>query len=53
LENLKEKDHLGDLDVDENYINVDERVWIGLKWLRIGPIAGSSENDNHPSGSVK
>jgi len=40
--NLRERDHLGDPDVDERIIlrwifrKWDVRVWTGLGWLRIG-----------------
>jgi hypothetical protein len=28
-------------------------VWTGLSWLRIGPVEGSCEHGNEPSGSIK
>jgi hypothetical protein len=28
-------------------------VWIGLMWLRIGPVEGSCEHGNEPSVSMK
>jgi hypothetical protein len=40
-ENLKERDHLGDSDIDERIIlrwifrQWDVRVWTGLYWIRI------------------
>jgi hypothetical protein len=27
--------------------------WIGLIWLRIGPVKGSCEHGNEPTGSIK
>ena len=44
--NLMERDHLGDLGIDERIIlklifnKSDRRVWIGLIWLRIGTGGG-------------
>jgi hypothetical protein len=31
----------------------DRMVWIGLMWLRIGPVEGSWEHGIEPSGSIK
>jgi hypothetical protein len=28
-------------------------VWTGSIWLRIGPVEGSCEHGNEPSGSIK
>jgi hypothetical protein len=28
-------------------------VWIGLIWLRIGPVEGACEDGNESSGSIK
>jgi hypothetical protein len=45
-ENLKERNHLGDLGVDGNIIlkcvlkTQSVRVWSGLNWLRIGCSGG-------------
>jgi hypothetical protein len=30
----------------------DEMVWIGLIWLRIGPVEDSCERGNEPSGFI-
>jgi hypothetical protein len=57
--NLKERDHLEALGVDVRIIlkwNLKEcggRLWTGLIWLRIGPVAGSCVNANELSGSIK
>jgi len=46
--NLKERDHLGDLSVDERIIlrwifgKWDEGVWTGSGWLRIGTVGGGA-----------
>ena len=45
-DNLRERDHLGDPDIDEMIILIcifrewDVGVWTGLKWLRIGTGGG-------------
>jgi hypothetical protein len=31
---------------------LDEMVWTGSIWLRIGPVKGSCEHGNEPSGSI-
>jgi hypothetical protein len=28
-------------------------LWTGFNWLRLGPVAGSCEHGNEPSGSIK
>jgi hypothetical protein len=28
-------------------------MWIGIIWIRIGPVAGSREHGSEPSGSIK
>jgi hypothetical protein len=28
-------------------------MWTGFIWLKIGPVVGSFEHDNEPSGSIK
>ena len=44
--NLKERDHLEDLGVDESIIlklifkNSDWEIWTGSMWLRIGRVGG-------------
>jgi len=53
--NLKERDHLGDPDLDRRIIlrwifrKWDVGVWTGSKWLMIG----TGECANEPSGSIK
>jgi hypothetical protein len=41
----------------KNNIKIDLRengmVWTGLIWLRAGPVAGSCEQGNEPSGFIK
>jgi hypothetical protein len=55
----KERDHWEDQDVGgwtilkwilERY---DVMEWIGLIWLRIGPVEGSCEHGIEPSASIK
>jgi hypothetical protein len=59
VEKLKRRHHLEDLDVDRRIISkfiLKEqcaRVWTGLFVSGYGPVAGSSEHDNGPSGSIK
>jgi hypothetical protein len=36
-----------------NLQKYDGVVWTGSIWLRIGPVAGSCEQSNEPSGSIK
>jgi hypothetical protein len=31
----------------------DGMVWIGVMWLRIGPVEDSCEQGSEPSGSIK
>jgi len=54
---LKERDHLVDLGVDERIILTGNfKKWdgarTGLIWLRIGHVDGCCECDNEPLGSV-
>ena len=55
--NLKERDHLEDLDVDERIIlkGIFKKlvVWHGLDWSDCGQLAGSCECGNGPLGSIK
>jgi hypothetical protein len=59
LESLKERDNSEDLGVDRRMIlewTLEKqvgKVWIGFLWLRMGPVAGSCEHGNEPSGSIK
>jgi hypothetical protein len=51
LENLKLRDNLKDLDVDEKILK-----WGGaINWTesQLEPAVGSCEHDNEPSGSIK
>jgi hypothetical protein len=51
-ENLKGRDHLVDLGIDENIkmdLKQDVRVWTGFNWLSIR----TREHNNEPSGSIK
>jgi hypothetical protein len=56
---MTERNHLGDPGVDGRIIlswifrKWDVVVWTGLKWLRIGQVAGNCECGNELSGSIK
>jgi hypothetical protein len=58
-ETQKERDHWEDQDVGGWTIlkwmleRQDGMVWIGLIWLRIGPVEGSCEHGIEPSGSIE
>jgi len=59
VRNLRERDHLGDPDLDGWIIirwifnKLDVVVWIGSSWLRVGTEAGTCELGNEPSDSIK
>jgi len=57
LRNMKERDH-SDLGVDERITEwileeKGQKLWTGLIWLMMGPVAGCCEYGNEPSGSIK
>jgi hypothetical protein len=58
-ESRKERDRYEDLDVDgriklKRILDKENGVvFIGLIWLRIGPVEGSREHDNKTTGSIK
>jgi hypothetical protein len=57
--NLRERDHLEDLGVDERIIlrcivrKWDVSAWMGLIWFRIGTDGGLCECGNEDLGSIK
>ena len=55
-ENLKERDHLEDLNVDgkviSKYIFKNYNSW-GEAWTGLGHMSGSCEQGDEPSGSIK
>jgi hypothetical protein len=58
-ENLKRREHLGNLVVDMSIIlkmtlkKYDARICIGFIWLRLGRVARSCEHGNASSGCIK
>jgi hypothetical protein len=59
LENLKGRDHLGDLGVDGKIIlkrilgKQDVRMWTAFIWLKMDPLAGCWEYGNKYSSYIK
>jgi hypothetical protein len=56
-ENVRQTDHLEDLDVDEKIIlkwifKKSKGAWNGLIWLRLGEVAGPCECGNDVSCSI-
>jgi len=53
--NLKERDHLGDLGVDERIILrwIIRQRDVGMDWIDLAQVAGTCEYGNEPSGSIK
>jgi hypothetical protein len=52
------RDHFGDLGINGRISKwvlnkQDLRIWTGLIWLRIRPVAGPCERGNEPSGFIK